>query len=587
MASSEGVELAKAYVQIIPSANGIQAGIQSALTGGGVAAAASSAGGIITAGIGAAVVGVGALVKDALETGADFDAAISKVKAVAGLTEEQFQTVREKALQLGASTKYTASEAADAFYYMAMAGWKAEDMLSGIDGVMSLAAASGEELGSVSDIVTDALTAFGLSASDAGHFSDVLAAASSNANTNVGLMGQTFQYVAPIAGAMGYSIEDVATAIGAMANSGIKGSMAGTALRNILTNMANPTDKMANAMDKLGVSLTGADGEMLSLGALMDALRENFGNGITDAEGFATAMEAIQEQYDNGSLSDGEYEQAVSDLAAEFWGARDSVEKLSLAADLAGKYGMAGLLAIVNTSTEDFDKLTGAIGDCDGAAAEMAKTMNDNLAGDLVIFQSALDGAKIALAEGLTPAVRGFVQDATAAFSDFTEKLKNEGPEAAFESMGEAAGKLTGEILEHVPEMVEAGTKFLIAFGQGLLSPESISAIGGALVDWLITDIERELAYMWSGITSPIEWLQGIVDEHFGTPVEGGYGGRGGTSEEWNSEIPIISGGDTININLNADNVEDLADVVDQAKNWSRVNRMGNLGGGARYEYAF
>ena len=200
-----------------------------------------------------------------------------KVAAVSGATGEDLDSLREKAREMGEKTQFSASEAADAMNYMAMAGWKTKDMLDGIDGIMNLAAASGEDLATTSDIVTDALTAFGMSADESGHFADILAAASSNANTNVSMLGESFKYVAPVAGAMGYNAEDVSLALGLMANSGIKASSAGTSLRNILTNMANPTDKMSAAMDKLGIELDDGKGNMLSLREIMQNLRTGFG----------------------------------------------------------------------------------------------------------------------------------------------------------------------------------------------------------------------------------------------------------------------------------------------------------------------
>ena len=154
---------------------------------------------------------------------------------------------------MGAKTKFSASEAAQGMQYMAMAGWKTQDMMDGLEGIMNLAAASGEDLASTSDIVTDALTAFGLSAKDSSHFSDILAAASSNANTNVSMMGETFKYAAPVLGSLGYTAEDAALAIGLMANAGIKSSQAGTSLRGAITNLAKPTDTVAAAMDKYGI----------------------------------------------------------------------------------------------------------------------------------------------------------------------------------------------------------------------------------------------------------------------------------------------------------------------------------------------
>ena len=212
----------------------------------------------------------------AIKVGSDFEAGMSEVSAISGATSEDLEALTAKAKEMGAITKFSATESAEAFKYMAMAGWKTEDMLGGIEGIMNLAAASGEDLATVSDICTDALTAFGLQAGDSAHFADVLAKAASNSNTNVGMMGYTFKYVAPIAGAMKYSIEDTAVAIGLMANAGIKGEQAGTSLRAMLTRLVKPTDESAAAMEKLGITATNSDGSMKPLSETIGDLRTAF-----------------------------------------------------------------------------------------------------------------------------------------------------------------------------------------------------------------------------------------------------------------------------------------------------------------------
>ena len=330
----------------------------------GFSSAATSAGRSLTKGLTVPLAGVGAA---AVAVTAKFDAGMSKVKAVSGATSAEMEQLRAKAKEMGAQTKFSATESAEAFNYMAMAGWKTADMLDGIEGIMNLAAASGEDLATTSDIVTDALTAFGLSAKDSTHFADVLAAASSNANTNVSMMGETFKYVAPVAGALGFSVEDVSTAIGLMANSGIKGSQAGTALRNLFTKMAKPTKESAAAMEKLGVSLTDSQGNMKDFNTIMGELREGF-SGLTQAE------------------------------------------KAQTASALAGQFGMSGLLAIVNSSEKDFNKLQDAIYNADGASKEMADTMMDNLPGAITLAKSALEGLGIRIGEVITPAITKIVQ---------------------------------------------------------------------------------------------------------------------------------------------------------------------------------
>lgn len=287
------------------------------------------------------------------KVGMSFEAQMSTVEAISGATGAEMQALTAKAKQMGIDTKFSATEAGQALEYMAMAGWKSDQMLNGIEGVMDLAAASGENLAGVSDIVTDALTAFGLQAEQSTHFADVLAQASASANTNVGLMGESFKYCAPIAGALKYSVEDTAVAIGLMANAGIKGSQAGTAMRSMLTRLVKPTKQSAQAMSALGLSVTNSDGTMKSFKTVMDDIRKGMSK-LTDAE------------------------------------------KAEAAAQLAGQEAMSGMLAIVNASESDYAKLTDAISKADGAAKEMAETKLDNLQGSVTLLKSSAEGLGIA-----------------------------------------------------------------------------------------------------------------------------------------------------------------------------------------------
>lgn len=309
-----------------------------------------------------------------IEVGMNFDSSMSQVGAISGATGEELQALRDKAKEMGSTTKFTASEAADAFSYMAMAGWKTEDMINGIDGVLKLAAASGADLATTSDIVTDALTALGYSAGDAGRLADVMAAASSNANTNVELMGATFQYAAPIVGALGMNMEDTAVAIGLMANAGIKGDKAGTALRSILTRLS--TD--AGATSK-------------SLGAL-GTLTENLGVEFYNTDGTVRDLSAVLN----------EARVAWADLSAE--------EQASYGKKIAGQEALSGWLAIMNASTADVNKLTEAVQNADGAANEMANTMLDNLGGDMTLLSSKLEGVQLSIYEKFEPALRDGVE---------------------------------------------------------------------------------------------------------------------------------------------------------------------------------
>lgn len=352
----------------------------------------------------------------ALKAGSDFEAQMSKVEAISGATADEMQALTAKAKEMGAKTKFSATESAQAFEYMAMAGWKSSDMLNGIEGIMNLAAASGEDLALVSDIVTDAMTGFGLSAKDSAHFADVLASASSNSNTNVAMLGESFKYVAPVAGSLGYSIEDTSIALGLMANSGIKASSAGTQLRAMLTNLAKPTDKIYEAMEYLNISLTDSNGNMKSLQELMNDLRKSFSATKMSTEEFNEQLAQINSAYENGNLTEKQYNDSLEVLMENAYGAEGAL-KAKYAATIAGKEGMSGLLAIVNASESDYEKLTKAIYgasdsyDGQGEAARQAAIMIDNLQGQITLLKSALEGIAISMYEIVLPYISQFVKN--------------------------------------------------------------------------------------------------------------------------------------------------------------------------------
>lgn len=344
----------------------------------------------------------------AVKTTADFDEQMSKVKAISGATGEEFDALRAKAREMGAKTKFSATESGEAFEYMAMAGWKTEDMLDGIEGIMNLAAASGEDLGTVSDIVTDALTAFGMSAKDSGRFADILAAAATNANTNVSMMGESFKYVAPVAGSLGYSAEDVAVALGLMANSGIKADMAGTSLRNMFQRMAKPTKESQAAMDRLGLSLADDTGRMYSFREIMLQMRESFTEINMPLEEYNRQLDEMDAALADGTMKQSEYDKTLEELNKQAFGA-EGAEKARAAAMLGGTRAMSGLLAIANATEEDFNKLTEAIDGSNGAAESMANTMLDNLNGQLTILKSQLQELAISFGDMLMPVIREVV----------------------------------------------------------------------------------------------------------------------------------------------------------------------------------
>lgn len=398
---------------------GIETGLKkvSSIAKTGIATAVTAISGMSTA-----LAGVAGY---SIKVGSSFEAGMSKVQAVSGASNEQLQRLSDKAKEMGATTKFSATEAADAMNYMAMAGWKTEDMLNGIDGIMNLAAASGEDLATTSDIVTDALTAFGLSAQDSTHFADVLAAASSNANTNVSMMGETFKYVAPVAGSLGYSAEDCAVAIGLMANSGIKASQSGTALRSMFSRLAKPSKEVKEAMEKLNISLTDSHGNMKSLDTLMGDLRNSF-SGLSESE------------------------------------------KAEMASSLAGQEAMSGLLAIVNASDADFNKLKDAIYGADGASAKMAETMQDNLKGKITITKSTIEGLGIKIYEEIEDPMKEAAEGTTDSVEQISSALENGGIDAAVEKTGNIIGGLSVKIAQESPKMVDASVLLLKSFVQGI-----------------------------------------------------------------------------------------------------------------------
>lgn len=422
------------------------------------------------------VAGLGAA---AVKTAADFDAAMSKVAAVSGATGDDLEALREKAREMGEKTKFSASEAAEAMNYMAMAGWKTGDMLSGIEGIMNLAAASGEDLATTSDIVTDALTAFGLTASDAGHFADILAAASSNANTNVSMMGETFKYAAPVAGALGYSAEDVAEAIGLMANSGIKASQAGTSLRTILTALQGEITLSGDAFGELTIQTSNADGTMRGLNDILADCRAAFSQ-MSESEAASTA-EAI-----------------------------------------VGKNAMSGFLAIMNAAPADIEKLNKAITNCGGAAEDMAGIMQDNLAGQMQILKSQLEELAISFGEMLMPIIRSVVE----VVQGFVDKLNgmDEQTRQIILTVGlvvAALGPLlivTGKIISAVGTIMTVLPKLQLVF-TALTGPVGIAvAAVAALVAIIIAlwnnceGFRNAVTQAWTVIqaafTTFMEWLQ-------------------------------------------------------------------------------
>lgn len=365
----------------------------------------------------AGMAGIGFGIFDAVKGYADFEEEMSAVKAISGATADEFQKLNEKAIQMGADTKFSALESAQAFKYMGMAGWKTNEMIGGIAGIMNLAAASGEDLAMTSDIVTDSLSAFGLQAKDSAMFADVLAAAATNSNTNVALMGQTFKYAAPVAGALGFSVQDTALAVGLMANQGIKGSEAGTALRAMMTRLVKPTKESGEAMDILGLNILDANGKMKPFRDIIADIREGMKKLSPDS-------------------------------------------KAAVAGMLAGQEAMSGLLALVNSPYEDFDKLAGAIDNSSGAAERMAKIRMDNLKGDLEQLSGDWDSFTTKLMGGSIGGFRDIVQGIDNWFVGLTENFETNGItiRSVLDGITSAIKELVGQTLkmEGLPSILSA-----------------------------------------------------------------------------------------------------------------------------------
>lgn len=458
-----------------------------------------------------------------LESGMNFEAQMSRVQAISGASGDDAERLAEKAKAMGESTVFSATESAQALEYMAMAGWKTDDMLDGLAGVMNLAAASGEDLAATSDIVTDALTAFGLTAADSTHFADVLAVASSNANTNVGMMGETFKYVAPVAGAMGYNVEDVAVAIGLMANNGIKASQAGTSLRGALTHLAKPTESVWNALSELGLALSDTtddfEGVANNLGEYNAVLYNNDGT----TKSFSETIEALRNAFSD--LSEG--------------------EKTFYASTLFGTEAMSGMLGILNSSDDEIQKLSSAIADADGAAQEMAETMTDNLSGSLTLMQSAAEGVGISLyekvKEPLTEIVNDITNDALPSVQQFIDSVDTEDITAAIYGFLGAMQMLTPVIAGATAAMVAYKTASAIS---GVIDKLKIATQGQTVAQAALNAVMNanhfvQVATAIVGLTAGFVTLY-KTNETFRNKVNAAWNSVVST---WNSATTTISGG--------------------------------------------
>ncbi len=552
--------------------------------------------------------------KYTLETASNFQAGMSEVQAISGATGAELDALKEHGLELASQTKFSTAEVAEAYKYMGMAGWDAGQMIDGLSGIIYLAGASGEELATTSDIVTDALTAFGLQARDSGHFADVLAAASTNANTNVGMLGESFQYVAPLAGAMNYSIEDVAVALGLMANSGVKAGSAGAQLRNIITNMANPTDSMIVAMNLLGISLEDDEGNMYSFMEVMEQLRQGFGEGHLDAEEFNEQLADINKEFENGTIDEEGYQYALENLTMQMYGA-EGAQKAQIAAMLAGKESMAGLLAIVNASPEEFEKMTNAVYNSNGAAEAMYTIMNDNANGAVTELFSAIDVLAESLGEFLIPAFTGVVEGITGVVQWFNS-LDDGTKQVILAVLGVVAviGPLLSGLGSIMTGAAAVGTAIsglgavfgFLASPIGLIIAAVAALVGGFIYLWNTSEGFREFWIgLWNGLVDAVSaawkgiseffsgignaisdfwgWLTGSEKEALDTmesDVNSTWDSiEGSTTETWGNMETALSGSLDSMVTATGSATGEISGSVDSAWTTANASTQSNWGG--------
>ncbi len=457
-----------------------------------------------------------AAVTGAVKVGSSFESQMSTVEAISGAAEKQIMQLEEKAKEMGATTKFTATESGQAMEYMAMAGWKTKDMLNGIGGIMDLAAASGEDLAGTSDIVTDALSAFKMEAKESAHFSDVLAAASSNSNTNVGILGESFKEVAPVAGSMKYSIEDVSLTLGLMANQSVKGSKAGTSLKTAIANMAAPTQKMQKAMKKYNISLKDSDGKTKSLRSVIDDVRDSIG------------------------------------------GLSSKTERAAAISTIFGKEAMPAMSAIVNASEKDYKKLAGSIDNASGAAKRMAKIRLDNLQGDVTIFQSALEGKGIELYDELKEPMRDIVQSAT----DWLEEIDVARVVDDFKDFGSA-------VLDFADPLLEVG-EWMIENPDAIAGP--LAGIGGTIAGYKLLDTIPKLGQGLEGLISGVTASPYIAG---GALVAGALTGIGTAIVNTERAAANASLDDHFgDIALSMDQIQDAADSLIGSKKLENIEKF-------------
>lgn len=410
----------KVVIETDLDSSGIEKGISKIgrITSTGLKVAAATIGGVSTA--------LGGVAAAAVKVGSDFESQMSRVKAISGATGEEFEKLKNQAIQLGADTAFSSAQAAEGMENLAAAGFETNEIVEAMPGLLDLAAASGEDLANSSDIAASTLRGFGLAASDAGHVADVLAENANRTNSSVAETGEAMKYVAPLARAAGLSFEETAAAIGIMANAGIQGSQAGTTLRGALSRLSKPTDDMQQAMDELGVSFYDSEGKMLSLAEQVGALQ--------------SAMEGMTDEQKNNYL-----------------------------VTLYGQEALSGMLALINEGPESLSALTEAYEVCDGSAKKAAETMQDNLNGAVEQLKGSVESLGIVFYENVADNMKDAAVVATESVNNITDAFNSGGLNEAIRTAGDEFADLSVRAAEHAPGMVDAAVDFIESFANGII----------------------------------------------------------------------------------------------------------------------
>ena len=474
--------------------------IETDLDSSGIEKGLSKLGSITAKGMKAATVAItgtaaalGGVAAAAIKVGSDFESQMSRVKAISGATGEEFEQLKEQAMQLGADTSFSASQAAEGMENLAAAGFTTSEIMSAMPGLLNLAAASGEDLASSSDIAASTLRGFGLAASDAAHVADVLAANANRTNSSVADTGEAMKYIAPLARAAGLSLEETAAAIGIMANAGVNGSQAGTSLRGALSRLSKPTKDMSEAMDELGISFYDSNGKMKSLTEQVGMLRQ--------------ATEGMTDEQKNNYL-----------------------------VTLYGQEALSGMLALINEGEGSLGELTNAYKNCDGAAQKAAETMQDNLSGALEQLGGSAETLGLAFYNSVADNLKNAAKTATESINNITDSFNNGGLNEAIQTAGDEFANLAVEAASHAPEMVDTAVDFIESFASGIASNKGrILGAAGEMAESMASGLAELLP---DKLQEPVEDAIDAVAESLS---DGGLKKAGKTAEKtFDSLIKVV-----------------------------------------------